>query len=169
MSGHEGIEKGRRQRAVMLRPVGPVERTSRGPERKAPIGRRGAPRGSPNRGCSIRIPARDSADSLPRPLENAFFELPILIPNPRKNRGKASQGNLTFDEAKELSGRDQQYELISIINQVRSIVSAWRTMPSPADWHVTPETARLLQHWRHHEFSSIRPFFCQVKAVETAV
>jgi len=32
-----------------------------------------------------------------------------------------------------------------------------------------PETARLLQHWRHHEFSSIRPFFCQIEAVETAI
>jgi type III restriction enzyme len=34
---------------------------------------------------------------------------------------------------------------------------------------VTPETARLLQHWRHHPFSGVRPFFCQVEAVETAI
>ena len=34
---------------------------------------------------------------------------------------------------------------------------------------MTPETARLLQHWRHHRFSGIRPFFCQVEAVETAI
>ena len=34
---------------------------------------------------------------------------------------------------------------------------------------MTPETARLLQHWRHHPFSSIRPFFCQVEAVEVAI
>jgi type III restriction enzyme len=35
---------------------------------------------------------------------------------------------------------------------------------------VTPETARLLQHWRHHTFSRLfRPFFCQVEAVETAI
>nr|WP_231374847.1 MULTISPECIES: DEAD/DEAH box helicase family protein [unclassified Polaromonas] len=26
-----------------------------------------------------------------------------------------------------------------------------------------------MQHWRHHDFSGIRPFFCQVEAVETAV
>ena len=39
----------------------------------------------------------------------------------------------------------------------------------PTDWRVTPETARLLQHWRHHHFSGIRPFFCQVEAVETAI
>ncbi len=39
----------------------------------------------------------------------------------------------------------------------------------PSEWQVTPETARLLQHWRHHKFSGVRPFFCQVEAVETAI
>jgi type III restriction enzyme len=34
---------------------------------------------------------------------------------------------------------------------------------------VTPETARLLQHWRHHAFGGVRPFFCQIEAVETAI
>ena len=34
---------------------------------------------------------------------------------------------------------------------------------------MTPETARLLQHWRHHQFSGYRPFFCQIEAVETAI
>jgi hypothetical protein len=34
---------------------------------------------------------------------------------------------------------------------------------------VTPETARLLHHWRHHEFGGVRPFFCQIEAVETAI
>jgi type III restriction enzyme len=34
---------------------------------------------------------------------------------------------------------------------------------------VTPETARLLEHWRHHTFADVRPFFCQVEAVETAI
>ncbi len=34
---------------------------------------------------------------------------------------------------------------------------------------MTPETARLLQHWRHHEFGGVRPFFCQIEAVETAI
>ena len=34
---------------------------------------------------------------------------------------------------------------------------------------MTPETARLLQHWRHHKFNDVRPFFCQVEAVETAI
>jgi len=42
-------------------------------------------------------------------------------------------------------------------------------LPHPNQWQVTPETARLLQHWRQHQFSNIRPFFCQVEAVETAI
>ena len=45
----------------------------------------------------------------------------------------------------------------------------WRTWPDPNDWKVTPETARLLQHWRHHRFSNLRPFFCQVEAIETLI
>jgi type III restriction enzyme len=33
-----------------------------------------------------------------------------------------------------------------------------------------PGDARLLQHWRHHPSSQgIRPFFCQIEAVETAI
>jgi type III restriction enzyme len=57
----------------------------------------------------------------------------------------------------------------SIINELRRLIDQWRDLPNPNQWHVTPETARLLQHWRHHEFSAIRPFFCQIEAVETAI
>src|SRR5207247_2860201 len=39
----------------------------------------------------------------------------------------------------------------------------------PSSWGVTPETARLLQHWRHHESTGVRPFFCQIEAAETAI
>jgi type III restriction enzyme len=42
-------------------------------------------------------------------------------------------------------------------------------LPNPAQWQVTPETARLLQHWRTHPFQGVRPFFCQVEAAETAI
>jgi hypothetical protein len=37
------------------------------------------------------------------------------------------------------------------------------------DWGVTPTTARLLTHWRSHGFSAVRPFFCQIEAVETVI
>ncbi|MBW8371484.1 MAG: DEAD/DEAH box helicase family protein [Thiobacillus sp.] len=91
------------------------------------------------------------------------------IPKPKKQKGAAKQGDLIFDEGKGLSTEDQQYSHTAIINAVRQEVDKWRMIPNPNDWHVTPETTRLLQHWRHHKFSGIRPFFCQVEAVETAI
>jgi len=91
------------------------------------------------------------------------------IPKPRKRKGSAEQAQIVFDEGKGLSTEKQQYDPTSIINQLRQQVDQWRSLSSQNDWHVTPETARLLQHWRHHKFSSIRPFFCQVEAMETVI
>jgi type III restriction enzyme len=48
-------------------------------------------------------------------------------------------------------------------------VDQWRAISNPSHWGVTPETARLLQHWRHHDFNDIRPFFCQIEAIETVI
>ena len=91
------------------------------------------------------------------------------IPKPRKRRVPKSQQQLVFDEGKGLSTQEQQYEVTEMVNEIRRHVDQWRRLPNPNDWRVTPETARLLQHWRHHDFSDIRPFFCQVEAVETAI
>ncbi len=93
------------------------------------------------------------------------------IPQPKKREGSsARQAALVFDEAaQKLETAGQQYDLTAIINGIRQQVDRWRDLPNPSQWQVTPETARLLQHWRHHRFSGIRPFFCQVEAVETAV
>lgn len=90
------------------------------------------------------------------------------IPKPRKRKGAADQASLVFDEGQGLSTEKQQYDHTAVINAVREEVDKWRALP-PAQWRVTPETARLLQHWRSHAFSGIRPFFCQVEAVETAI
>src|SRR3990172_8057819 len=91
------------------------------------------------------------------------------IPKPRKRKGEAAQQQMVFDEGKGLSTQKQQYDPTSIINQLRSHVDKWRGIQNPNNWQVTPETARLLQHWRHHSFNGIRPFFCQIEAVETAI
>jgi type III restriction enzyme len=91
------------------------------------------------------------------------------IPRPKKHKGTAKQQSLVFDEGEGLSSEDQQYDPTPIINELRRHVDQWRSLPNPNDWQVTPETARLLQHWRHHPFNGIRPFFCQVEAVETAI
>jgi len=91
------------------------------------------------------------------------------IPKPKKQKGAAKQADLIFDEGKGLSSEEQQYDHTSVINALRQEVDKWREIPNPSDWRVTPETQRLLQHWRHHDFAAIRPFFCQVEAVETAI
>ncbi len=91
------------------------------------------------------------------------------IPKPKKRKSAASQEGFVFDDGKGLSTKEQQYDPTSIINEVRGHVDTWRSLPHPNQWQVTPETARLLQHWRHHKFNDIRPFFCQVEAVETAI
>ena len=91
------------------------------------------------------------------------------IPKPQKRKKSASQQELVYDEGKNLSTKEQQYDPNSMINLIRRHVNQWRNIPNPSDWKVTPETTRLLQHWRHHKFNDIRPFFCQVEAVETAI
>ena len=92
------------------------------------------------------------------------------IPKPKKQKGASGeQAALVFDEGEGLSTAEQQYEHTAIINGVRREVDRWRNIPDPSHWQVTPETARLLQHWRHHHFNDIRPFFCQVEAIETAI
>ncbi|WP_020468101.1 BPTD_3080 family restriction endonuclease [Zavarzinella formosa] len=91
------------------------------------------------------------------------------IPKPRKRRAGTKQQELVFDEGEGLSTREQQYDVTARINEVRRQVEQWRAIPDSAHWQVTPETARLLKHWRLHQFSSLRPFFCQVEAVETTI
>src|SRR5207237_7428260 len=90
------------------------------------------------------------------------------IPKPRKRKGSADQQQIVFDEGKGLSTREQQYDPTSVINELRQQVDQWRALPVNL-WQVTPESARLLQHWLHHDFGGVRPFFCQIEAVETAI
>ena len=91
------------------------------------------------------------------------------IPKPKKRRGSADQQQIVFDEGKGISTAKQQYDPTSIINELRQQVDQWRNLPSHNQWQVTPETVHLLQHWRQHQFSGFRPFFCQIEAAETAI
>lgn len=91
------------------------------------------------------------------------------IPKPRRQRGRGEQEELVFGDVDGLSSRGQQYDVTGNVNEIRRLVDAWRQLPNPSDWGVTPTTQRLLQHWRSHEFSSYRPFFCQVEAAETVI
>jgi type III restriction enzyme len=99
------------------------------------------------------IPERRSAKfitPIPKPKKRKFVQLELLI-------------------EKDISSDGQDYETSLFINSIRGKVSEWRQIQNPEKWQVTPETARLLQHWRYHPFAVIRPFFCQIEAVETAI
>lgn len=92
----------------------------------------------------------------------------FITPIPKPKRRGQKQGSLLDDSlATALSSEGQEYHK-ALINEIRYHVEEWRNLPSNR-WRVTPETARLLSHWRYHTFSGIRPFFCQVEAVETAI
>ena len=97
-------------------------------------------------------------------------QVSFITPIPKPKKVKGAQQNLDLDEAaSQVATEDQQYELAQTINSVRCAVDRWRTLTDLGEWRVTPETARLLHHWRRHRFNDIRPFFCQVEAVETAI
>ena len=89
-----------------------------------------------------------------------------MVPVPKSRRGAsaATQAELGFEEI----GTSKVSEN-AIVNEIRGYVSSWRDLPDPNDWGVTPATQRLLQHWRHHNYSGARPFFCQVEAAETVI
>ena len=92
------------------------------------------------------------------------------IPKPRqRGRARGGQQQFVIDEGLGLSTQEQQYDVTSAVNEIRRRVDEWRSIPGPNNWGVTPETARLLLHWRQHKFSNYRPFFCQVEAVETLI
>src|SRR6266487_1725081 len=141
------------------------------------------------------LPAgQDAPDFFTRPILNSPYEYPsrhweldddrmptsriidrrrpvkLITPIPKPKRtGKARQKELILDEGHGLSTEAQRYDPTPIINELRKRVDAWRDIKNPDQWGVTPETRRLLQHWRHHSFSGICPFFCQIEAAETAV
>ena len=95
-------------------------------------------------------------------------ELITPVPSPRR-RAQGKQNTLPFQDEAGLSTKGQEYNPTPIINEIRSHVESWRALPNPADWGVTPATARLLTYWRSYNFTSVRPFFCQIEAVETMV
>src|SRR5579871_1326460 len=55
----------------------------------------------------------------------------------------------------------------ALVNEIRKHVEQWREL-APRQWGVTPETQRLLLHWRD-PYRERRLFFCQREAVETLI
>ncbi|MEZ5778862.1 MAG: DEAD/DEAH box helicase family protein [Paracoccaceae bacterium] len=85
-------------------------------------------------------------------------------------KSERTQTRMVFDDA--LSTETTDMSPSKIVNELRQELAAWRQQSTPSQWNVTPVTQRLLQHWRAiqaDENQSIRPFFCQLEAVEAAI
>lgn len=84
----------------------------------------------------------------------------VPVPASRK-KAAAAQGLLDLET----------YTENAKINEIRGYIAAWRAIPNPSDWGVTPATQRLLEHWRRpkDQWAGPRPFFCQIEAVETMI
>jgi len=81
-----------------------------------------------------------------------------VVPVPAARRRGPRQRELALEE-KTTSN--------TLVNAIRKDVDQWRELP-PSQWGVTPETQRLLLHWRdpHRER---KQFFCQREAIETLI
>ena len=102
-------------------------------------------------------------------IERSRRSFSFITAIPKSRKSKKSQTELDFGSIDErLDSENDQYELAQLINSIRDNVGHWRGL-AESHWGVTPETARLLRHWRHHNFSQFRPFFCQVEAAETVI
>lgn len=88
------------------------------------------------------------------------------IPKPQKQNAQL-EIDLRTEKAKNISTENQKYDS-DFINAIRLQVEKWKNLPQK-NWNVTPQTAKLLEHWRHYSFRGIRPFFCQVEAAETLI
>ena len=86
----------------------------------------------------------------------------FIVPVPA-SRKKASAAQASLDL--------ESYAPNAKVNEIRGYVDAWRSVPNPIDWGVTPTTQRLLEHWRRPKelWAGPRPFFCQIEAVETII
>ncbi len=85
-------------------------------------------------------------------------------PSPLHGGGVSGDSNDLFAEQRD----GVAYSQNELINSIRAKVDAWRGKPE-REWGVTPDTARLLKHWRTFDFADIRPFFCQLEAIETLI
>ncbi len=99
-------------------------------------------------------------------------ELVSPVPSSKKTGASIVQTTMVLDDGRGLSTEELEYNPSPVINDLRAELDIWRRLPNPDQWQVSPTTRRLLQHWRALQADAsrpIRPFFCQIEAVETAI
>ena len=97
----------------------------------------------------------------------------VAMSHPSQGHGNSDGGaatrKLRLILTPERDSAGQAYGVARIVDEIRQHLVSWRTIPNPSDWGVTPSTARLLEYWRIPPEEALRPFFCQVEAVETII
>ena len=96
----------------------------------------------------------------------------LISAMPQSKSRKGEQQDELDLSTEGLGGLGIDFNVTEFVNEIRRAVDVWRTLPNPAQWQVSPTTQRLLQHWRAlqaDESQTIRPFFCQLEAVEVAI
>ncbi len=88
-------------------------------------------------------------------ISNGRRKAQFITPIPKPKKHKDPKTHEIFDESLGLGDGTQKYDLLSLINELRSYVDQWRALPNERDWLVTPETARLLKHWRGQDNSHV--------------
>ena len=85
-------------------------------------------------------------------------------------RSASTQGRMAFGD---LSTEATAFDPSPYVNDLRQELERWRALPNPTQWQVTPVTAApppaLARAPAGRRPSTLRPFFCQVEAVETAI
>jgi type III restriction enzyme len=81
-----------------------------------------------------------------------------VVPVPAARRRGPRQRELALEEETTSN---------TLVNAIRIEVDQWRDLP-PSQWGVTPETQRLLLHWRDPTRER-KQFFCQREAIETLI
>jgi len=81
-----------------------------------------------------------------------------VVPVPAARRRGPRQRELALEEETTSN---------TLVNAIRIAVDQWRDLPS-TQWGVTPETQRLLLHWRDPSRER-KQFFCQREAIETLI
>ena len=80
------------------------------------------------------------------------------VPKARKQRQRSGAiAQPTLDLGAERDIRGQAYGVARIVDEIRQHLVSWRAIPNPADWGVTPSTARLLEYWRNPPEEAVRP------------
>jgi type III restriction enzyme len=85
-----------------------------------------------------------------------------IVPVPAARRRGPRQAELDL-----FSATGSRVTRNALVKEIRGRVDAWRKLPS-SQWGVTPETQRLLLHWKDPSRAR-RLFFCQIEAVETLI